>query len=47
MTILLKNPSLFLPPLLFPLMNFTAFWPAGSRDCVTCLDSTSKAATRP
>ena len=25
MTILLKNPSLFLPPLLFPLMNFTAF----------------------
>ncbi|HEX7309997.1 MAG TPA: ABC transporter permease [Gaiellaceae bacterium] len=25
MTILLKNPSLFLPPLLFPLMNFMAF----------------------
>jgi ABC-type multidrug transport system permease subunit len=25
MTILLKNPSLFLPPMLFPLMNFTAF----------------------
>jgi ABC-2 type transport system permease protein len=24
-TILLKNPSLFFPPLLFPLMNFTAF----------------------
>jgi ABC-2 type transport system permease protein len=24
-TILLKNPSLFLPPMLFPLMNFTAF----------------------
>src|SRR3954465_14260784 len=25
MTILLKNPSLFLPPMLFPLMNFLAF----------------------
>ena len=25
MTILLKNPSLFLPPMLFPLMNFMAF----------------------
>jgi ABC-2 type transport system permease protein len=25
MTILRKNPSLFLPPLLFPLINFTAF----------------------
>jgi ABC-2 type transport system permease protein len=25
MTILRKNPSLFLPPMLFPLMNFTAF----------------------
>ena len=25
MTILFKNPSLFLPPMLFPLMNFTAF----------------------
>jgi ABC-2 type transport system permease protein len=25
MTILLKNPSLFLPPMLFPLMNFAAF----------------------
>ena len=25
MTILFKNPSLFLPPLLFPLMNFMAF----------------------
>jgi ABC-2 type transport system permease protein len=25
MTVLLKNPSLFLPPMLFPLMNFTAF----------------------
>jgi ABC-2 type transport system permease protein len=24
-TILLKNPSLFLPPMLFPLLNFTAF----------------------
>ena len=24
-TVLLKNPSLFLPPMLFPLMNFTAF----------------------
>jgi ABC-2 type transport system permease protein len=25
MTVLLKNPSLFLPPMLFPLMNFLAF----------------------
>jgi ABC-2 type transport system permease protein len=25
MTVLLKNPSLFLPPMLFPLLNFTAF----------------------
>jgi ABC-2 type transport system permease protein len=25
LTILLKNPSLFLPPMLFPLMNFVAF----------------------
>src|SRR6266536_788521 len=25
LTILLKNPSLFLPPMLFPLMNFAAF----------------------
>ena len=25
MTVLLKNPSLFLPPMLFPLMNFIAF----------------------
>jgi len=25
MTVLLKNPSLFLPPMLFPLMNFAAF----------------------
>jgi ABC-2 type transport system permease protein len=24
-TVLLKNPSLFLPPMLFPLMNFMAF----------------------
>ena len=24
-TVLLKNPSLFLPPMLFPLMNFVAF----------------------
>ena len=24
-TVLLKNPSLFLPPMLFPLMNFLAF----------------------
>ena len=25
MTVLFKNPSLFLPPMLFPLMNFMAF----------------------
>ena len=25
LTILRKNPSLFLPPMLFPLINFTAF----------------------
>jgi ABC-2 type transport system permease protein len=25
LTVLFKNPSLFLPPMLFPLMNFTAF----------------------
>ena len=24
-TVLLKNPSLFVPPMLFPLMNFMAF----------------------
>jgi len=35
MTILLKKPVAVPAPLLFPLMNFTAF-AGGSRDCVTC-----------
>ena len=40
LTVLLKNPSLFLPPMLFPLVNFACVSRAGSRGCATFPDST-------